>query len=216
MTIILKLARWPLRKVAALARTREVLFFCKHGSEPAPPAGVVELSRHDLEALRTDPARPWAVELGEPACFDDRGRLFAVEADGHHVSFGWAMQAQAFYVGELGGIVEIAEPALWIWACFTPPEHRGHGHYPALLRGIRGLMGHQQTVIYCLRENGASRRGIEKAGFEDAFSVVWHRLIVMPRRNVRGLFRSFRSVRPGLFPRAIASKRRFRLGPGDI
>ena len=180
-----------LRKAATLGRFREVLFFDKDGAEQGAPPNVVEFGKGDLAALQADASRPWSAGLGELVWFDAGGRLFALASEGQHVSFGWAMPAQSFHVGELGGMVTLTEPVLWIWACFTPPEHRGRGHYTDLLRGIRRSHGPARTVIYSLRDNIASRRGIEKAGFDPAFSVVWHRLGVVPWRNARGLLRDF-------------------------
>lgn len=182
----------PLRVFGKLAFSPEVVFYFKDGPEERLAASVVELSWQDLELLRADRSRPWATEIGDPSWFGSEGRLFAVQKHGDLVSFGWAKPSRSFHVGELGGVVELSAVALWIWACYTPPQFRGRGHYPTLLEGIRCLTREANTVIYCLSSNRASRRGIEKAGFGESFSLVSHRLHVVSRLKSQGLFYCFR------------------------
>lgn len=178
----MKMVRYVLRKLAVLSRTREILFFVKRGPELAP-TNVVELDRTDLAILQEDGALPWASELGEVEWFAQGGRLYAVMVSGQPVSFGWAKIDDHFHIGEICCRVEVRERLLWIWACFTPAQYRGQNHYPCLLRGIRGLNDAPLSIIYCLNQNGASRRGIGKAGFEEAFTVLWHRFGVFLRRD---------------------------------
>jgi CelD/BcsL family acetyltransferase involved in cellulose biosynthesis len=61
-------------------------------------------------------------------------------------------------LGELTGV---------IFDCWTPEPMRGQGIYPAALRALTliGLDRSSKVWIYCLKNNHASRRGIEKAGF---------------------------------------------------
>jgi hypothetical protein len=183
--------RLPIRITAALIRTRSVLFFEKHGPEILPSESVVELHENDLAALKADPTLPWSVELGGLSHFAEGGRFFAVEREGAYLSFGWAMRADRFQVGEIGGVVHVTMPVLWIWRCFTAPEHRGNGHYPMLLAGIRRLMDEPSTLIYCTPENATSRHGILKAGFEDAFRLTKHRLFVICTKDARKLFSGY-------------------------
>jgi RimJ/RimL family protein N-acetyltransferase len=186
--------RLTARVSAALIRTQEVLFFRSEGSVESPAPNVVELTRVDLERIKSDPRRPWARELGEGSWFEDGGRLYALELDGNYVSFGWAKTADRFQVGEIRAIVHLTSNVQWIWSCFTPPEHRGNGYYPALLIGIRHALPSEQTVIYCVRENRASRRGIMRAGFRDAFSIIRHRFFVICRNTEGGLYAGYERV----------------------
>jgi hypothetical protein len=64
-----------------------------------------------------------------------------------------------------------------------------------LLVGIRRLMNEPSTVIYCTSENAASRRGILKAGFEDAFRLTKHRFFVICTKDKRKLYSSYECVR---------------------
>jgi len=183
--------RLTARIVAAFTRIQEVLFFHSERSDASPVHRIAELSRSDLELIQSDPKRPWAGELGDASWFENGGRLYALEREGVYVSFGWAMTSNKFHVGEVGGVVRLARNVLWIWNCFTPPEYRGAGHYPTLLRGIRHALANPPTMIYCVRENRASRRGIMNAGFEDAFSIMRHRLFVVCRNNVSRLYAGY-------------------------
>jgi RimJ/RimL family protein N-acetyltransferase len=183
----------PMRVFGRLETAPEVVFYTKDTPEERPAATVVELTRKNLELLRSDRSRPWATEIGDSSWFNSKGRLFAVKERGDMVSFGWARPSRSFHVGELGGVVELHAVALWIWACYTPPQYRGQGYYPALLGGIRRLTNEPQTVIYCLSSNLASRRGIEKAGFDESFSLLTRRLYVIPRLKSEILFSCFRA-----------------------
>ncbi len=170
--------RYMRRAPSALLRVRRVQFFYDDTPSAGSTENVVELSRRDLERIIADKSNPWSSLIGSPSWLDDSGRLFAVKRSGEYVSFGWAMRSETFDVSEIGGTVFLTKAALWIWNCFTLSEHRGRGYYPALLMGIRHALGSPPTVIYCVAENRASRRGIEKAGFKAAFTVAEHRLFV--------------------------------------
>lgn len=55
-----------------------------------------------------------------------------------------------------------------IYDCWTEPGHRGLGLYPSTLNTLRDKLLDEtpEVWIYCRAENTASRRGIEKAGFQ--------------------------------------------------
>lgn len=178
---------------ATLLRVRCVLFFFDDRTAIPAAAEAVELSKAELQRLISEHAASWGGELGQPDWFDEGGRLFALQRhDGELVSFGWAKRGRAFHVGEIGRVVELRSETWWIWSCFTPAEYRGMGYYPALLVGIRARLHYAPAVIYCLRENIASRRGIEKAGFVPAFSIRRHRLFTVCRQSKRGLLAGVR------------------------
>ena len=184
----------PIRIAKAVIRTRSILFFEKHGPETLQSENVVELHESELAALTADPTLPWTGELGSISDFAHGGRLFAFKREGAYLSFGWAMRADKFHVGEIGGLVHVTNMPLWIWRCFTAPQHRGNGYYPILLAGIRRSMDETSTLIYCSRENVASRRGISKAGFEDAFTLTKHRFFTICTNNRRKLYSGFENV----------------------
>lgn len=84
------------------------------------------------------------------------------------VSFAWARVGQEHLITEVGSGVQAGTAVGWIVHCVTPPAHRGRGHYPRLIREVAARLAAQTSYIYCTPSNRASRRGIEKAGFEYA------------------------------------------------
>ncbi|MDD2884490.1 MAG: hypothetical protein PHT48_05540 [Dechloromonas sp.] len=54
-----------------------------------------------------------------------------------------------------------------IYDCWTAPTARGLGIYPHILALLQQQLLNKapEVWIYCLQQNKASRRGIEKAGF---------------------------------------------------
>lgn len=153
---------------------------------------VVELSKPDLERIVSEKKELRSGNIGLPAWFDAGGRLFALRRYDEYVAFGWAMRSKSFGVGEVSGMIGLKEEMVWIWNCFTPVAHRGKGYYPALLAGIRRTLQFPPTVIYCMRENQSSRRGIEKAGFRLAFSFTQHPLFVFCRQHISGIYAGYR------------------------
>ncbi len=94
-----------------------------------------------------------------------------VYRDGELVHLSWAGYRQQGIVAdyELGacGNWPLPSPAGLIFDCWTSARARGLGIYPHVLT-ILGQQLLEQTAsvwIYCLQQNSASRRGIEKAGF---------------------------------------------------
>lgn len=53
-----------------------------------------------------------------------------------------------------------------IGPCMTPPEHRGNGYYPLLIKHIASLYRGVDCYMFVHESNIASIKGIEKAGFE--------------------------------------------------
>jgi GNAT superfamily N-acetyltransferase len=75
--------------------------------------------------------------------------------------------------------IELPVPAAYVYDCWTAPELRGRGIYPAVLRKLigRGLEKHPEVWIGSRRDNAASLRGIEKAGFRPRFRMTRIRLL---------------------------------------
>lgn len=82
------------------------------------------------------------------------------------MSFAWARVAQEHWVTEVGASARAGSEVGWIVHCVTPQPHRGRGYYPRLIREVAARLAVQTAYIYCTPSNSASRRGIEKAGFE--------------------------------------------------
>lgn len=101
-------------------------------------------------------------EAGDQVC------VVSHNGDLAHVSwFGVRQYLDADY--ELGPNHSWAleHPAALIYDCWTAPQQRGQGLYPTILGILSAklLQDNPEVWIYCLIENKASRRGIEKAGF---------------------------------------------------
>jgi RimJ/RimL family protein N-acetyltransferase len=119
-------------------------------------------------------------------------RAFGLVHAGQLVNLGWVrirrnVQAPPDVGRRL--MIRLDRPEPIIYDCWTPPAHRGHGHYPAALRAVSAqlLEQHRRVWIYCSASNRASVRGIEKAGF------VLH--VTLTRTRVLGLTR-VRSLDP--------------------
>ncbi len=83
------------------------------------------------------------------------------------VSYCWVAFQQA-EVGEINRTIKLRNNELYFYDAFTLPDYRGRGLFPALLTAILGFarsQGCSRALIFSLRENRPSVRGIEKAGF---------------------------------------------------
>lgn len=86
-----------------------------------------------------------------------------------HVAW-WGVRTEVMATYELGYDcrIPLAQPSVLIFDCWTPDHARGKGYYPAVLRRLveGSLPDYPAVWIYCLDINIASKRGIEKAGFQ--------------------------------------------------
>lgn len=110
----------------------------------------------------------------------------AVAGDGRVLSYGFVL-FRSFYKRVLREPIDVP----MIGNCFTEPEARGRGLYPALLRAMCDELarrGHRRVIISCAPDNVASRRGIERAGFRAVHHLVsvvlLSRLIVWQRARL--------------------------------
>ena len=83
--------------------------------------------------------------------------------DGRLACVCWMQKMATFAPGD--------EPCILVSRCFTLPEFRGKGLYPAALQSAGSGMtgepsGPEHVMIECSKFNYASRRGIMKAGFQ--------------------------------------------------
>lgn len=81
-------------------------------------------------------------------------------------SFAWARVAQDHWITEVHTGAHANTEVGWIVHCVTPQDHRGLGYYPRLIQEVAARLPAPESYIYCTPSNRASRRGIEKAGFE--------------------------------------------------
>jgi L-amino acid N-acyltransferase YncA len=151
-------------------RREDLLFEMSLGAvKPAPAAAcdIVVVDRDSVASARAaDIERQVFVNdnVDYRAGLSRDDMLFvAVAGDGRVLSYGFVL-FQSFYKNVLREPVEVP----MIGNCFTEPEARGRGLYPALLRAMCDELarrGHRRAIISCAPDNVASRRGIERAGF---------------------------------------------------
>ncbi|MBQ1509038.1 MAG: GNAT family N-acetyltransferase, partial [Erysipelotrichaceae bacterium] len=100
--------------------------------------------------------------------FKDNSSYWALlTPEGKIASWGWLAYRQPFYIKEMDTQIEMgdAETAI-LYDFHTDKEYRGRGYYGILLRSIvHESKGPGKYIIYARRNNPASCRGIEKAGF---------------------------------------------------
>ena len=156
-------------------------------------AAAGELSRDDDDALRAYGGADYV------ASFHDRLArgwvLFLVDLGGRPAGGGWVLGSGA---GIPSRVVPILPGDVTIIDCFTFPECRGRGAYPALLAAIAEYArdaGGLRAFIFTRRHNDASLRGIAKAGFAP---VLVYQTLAFGRSE---LVRWKRAVRDGDLPR---------------
>lgn len=148
----------PLRTMLHRMLPREVLFYRAPRTESAPPTAT--RAHREVVSLA-----PYAA-AAQHARFSKGWTLFSLLHEGEPVSYAWARTAVRQWVGELSCAVDAPRQALWIIDCITLPQHRGQGHYPRLLRSLRGSLDGGEALIYCEANNAYSAAGIRKAGFQ--------------------------------------------------
>ena len=121
---------------------------------------TVEASTH-VELLSTLMNIPEAA-LSEQLWLGDRAYLARLGT--LPVAVGWSVTGA---VAVLGGRVTLHVPPnnRYLYGFVTHPDWRGRGIYPHLLQAILRTEEREYFWIMHLRENMASQRGIEKAGF---------------------------------------------------
>ena len=100
--------------------------------------------------------------------FKDNSSYWALLTDDDKIaSWGWLAYRQPFYIKEMDTEIDMGDAGTAILYDFhTSEDYRGRGYYGILLRSIvHESEGPTKYLIYARRNNPASCRGIEKAGF---------------------------------------------------
>ena len=163
-----------------LARDILLIYTLDRLAAPVPvdasaPGGDVVLHLGTLSELAEVAAR-WPQDFGADRLRRTRDRLkqgdrlFLSLVQGETAHVAWLgvrneIKAEA-EVGEHCSLA-IGQVAV-IFDCWTRPDFRARGIYTATIRQVAdlALLEQQRVVIFCRKTNTASRRGIEKAGFE--------------------------------------------------
>ncbi len=103
-----------------------------------------------------------------------------VDAQGKPLHFAWATAFDGFFLAELNAKVEApAADCVMLFDCWTPAAGRGHGYYGETVRRVGRLVRErgQKPWIFSAAQNVASMRGLEKAGFEQRYSLARRRVV---------------------------------------
>jgi GNAT superfamily N-acetyltransferase len=143
---------WPLpalpRRPAAASAAREPVTI----EQAVPPAALVGVTDAEIARRLTDGHVPFVARVG-----------------GEVVAFGWSATTRA-HIGGVDLTLALAPDERYLWDFATHPEHRGRGLYPLLLQAILRRQEAEADWFWIGHDaaNGASRRGILKAGFREA------------------------------------------------
>ena len=81
------------------------------------------------------------------------------------VSTGWLYQGFNWHISEIGKKIDIKKKVL-LFDFFTFSEFRNKGYYCKILRLIKNIKTKKTFLIYCLKNNKASKIGILNSGFK--------------------------------------------------
>lgn len=103
-----------------------------------------------------------------------------VDQSGVFLHFAWADAFDGFFLSELNAKVDAPSPdCVLLFDCWTPPAVRGHGYYGQTVALVAKLMqkNGKKPWIFSAASNVASTRGLEKAGFQQRYSLVRQRAL---------------------------------------
>jgi GNAT superfamily N-acetyltransferase len=114
--------------------------------------------------------------------FEEGLRVYTHAHEGRLIHYGWlTLSAAKSLLPEVQATYEYPQGSAVLWDFYTDPAHRGKGLYSRslrqMLRDATASEGTEFVYIAVLADNTASRKVIEKAGFEHHASIVlWRRL----------------------------------------
>jgi RimJ/RimL family protein N-acetyltransferase len=139
------------------------------------PAGV-ELSVWDSPAQASG-AHSWYREAERR--IREGQAVAVVRQGGDVVAYCWLTRAPE-WVAEIGRRVVPGPDEVYLYDAFTVPEWRGRRLFPAMLGALVAYartLGKRRALIFVLSGNRASRRAIERGGFELFLAVSRLRLV---------------------------------------
>ena len=94
---------------------------------------------------------------------------------GVFLHFAWVTRFEGFHLAELNAKVQAPTPdCSLLFDCWTPTKMRGHGYYGQTVGLLAQLLREQgkEPWIFSATTNRASVSGLEKAGFQQRYSLV--------------------------------------------
>tara|TARA_A100000164_G_C21716781_1_gene680894 strand:+ start:224 stop:748 length:525 start_codon:yes stop_codon:yes gene_type:complete len=90
--------------------------------------------------------------------------LFVLFFQKKAVCFGWMNLKPSWEITEVNKII-IKKNTLILYDFFTDLNFRNRGYYTKILNLIKNIKTKKKFLIYCLKNNESSKRGISKAKF---------------------------------------------------
>lgn len=115
---------------------------------------------YDFCLIRNYPIRAWQYDR---FLHDDTIEFLAYADDKTIFCSGWASSKSPFSIGENNSVEEL-NGKVCIYDFVTPLDYRNKGYYTKLLKAARSY--YDETFIYARKNNKASRKAIERSGFE--------------------------------------------------
>ncbi len=152
----------------------------------------VELDGYELREGRPEDGPLYARDIGTDSPWTFRGRLtentrcFVVVHEDRFVHATW-MTARAAWTREIRRYLLPPAGDAYVYESFTHPSARGHGVYPFALKGIAAALarrGLRRVWVAVEKDNPASIKAVEKAGFGPVCEVSYRRLVGTLRLDV--------------------------------
>ncbi len=96
--------------------------------------------------------------------FKNNQILFVLFYKKKAVSFGWMNLKSSWKITEINKII-FKKNTLILYDFFTDIKDRNKGYYTKILNLIKNIKTKNKFLIYCLKNNESSKRGINKAKF---------------------------------------------------
>ena len=97
--------------------------------------------------------------------FFNNHSLFEIYFNKNIVSVGWMHQGREWHISEINKKISIKNKIL-LYDFFTFKKFRNRGFYSVILNLIKNMKTSKIFLIYCLKSNKASKKGILKSNFK--------------------------------------------------
>lgn len=140
---------------------------------PLPLAPGVVITRLSPDQAHVWNECPGAGPKLAQARFENGDACYVAYLNGSLVHYSWVRRSGVQAIPEAGYDHTISPGEFWIYHCWTHGRARGQRIYPCVLMEIAAYefrSGLATAWIYTTEDNIASQRGIQRAGFQPAFT----------------------------------------------
>lgn len=100
-----------------------------------------------------------------------QGNIFCFLENNNSITcYGWINNSKTHFIGEIDLTMNVRNNFEMLFDFYTYPQHRNKGYYRMLLNCIC-TRNSNVKIIYALKNNISSIKGIKKAGFKFLFNV---------------------------------------------